>query len=197
MSVAPLRHRIFLAPGRPGVAPADVHGHWCEHHAGLMRGLPHLLGYVQNRPLASWWAQLGYAACSELWFADRERERAAFDSPWYREQITRDELRTFARDDAWSAVVTAVEPLAEGPAAGFRALAFGGAVELLDGTLPGSRVDLLRLARPAPGTVAPVVVSAWCAQEAQARFLAQRLGGIAFVAEAAPVVVPPVAPWAA
>jgi len=186
-----MQHRIFLAPLRPGVAHVDAHAHWCGNHGRIMLDLPELAGYVQNRPLPAWWPHLGYLACSETWFADREAERTAYASEWYRETITPDEHRMFARDDAWSAVVTEAEELHPGPPEGFRALAFGGAPANLGGTIADGRLELLRLTRPAPGLTDPVLVSAYAEDEGKAALLAMRLGGLAFVAEAATIVPPP------
>jgi hypothetical protein len=195
VSAPELQHRIFLAPARPMVAVADAHAHWRTHHGRLMLELPHLAGYVQNRPLTEWWPHLGFLACAETWFADREAEKAAYASEWYRDEITPDELRMFARDAAWSSPVTGIEELHAGPPARLRVLAFGGAAANLDGIVVDDRVERLRLARAAPGTAGPVVVSAYTDDAAKARHIALRLGGLVFVAEATAIVAPPVAPW--
>jgi hypothetical protein len=191
------QHRISLAPAKPGLAIADVHDHWRTHHAQLVLGLDGLVGYVQNRALPEWWPHLGFIACPETWFEDRDSERAAFASDYYRDELVPDEERTLARGDVWSSPVTAVEELHPGTPAGLRVLAFGGAAANLEGVLLDGRAEVLHLGRPAPGTTDPRVVSVFAGDEANARHLALRLGGVAFVAEAAVLRTPPVAPWSA
>jgi hypothetical protein len=157
-----------------------------------MLELPQLQGYVQNRPLAEWWVNLPYLACSETWFEDRDAERTAYASDWYRERIAVDEARIFAREQAWSSPVVEVEVLHDGPVGRFRALSFGGSADSLHGALLDWRVELLHLLRPAPaGAQARVVVSAWSDEPEHARELALRLGQLVFVAEPAASLPPP------
>lgn len=182
-----MQHRIFLAPLRPCMPHAEAHGHWCSNHAALMLKLPYLKGYVQNRPLPEWWPHLGYLACSETWFADRQTEREAYASPWYTEEIARDEQRMFARDHAWSAAVTDVQELHAGSRAGLRVLAFGGDPESLSGSLIEGELEVLRLSRDVPGLRRSLLVSAYCEDPVKARGMAARLGGLSFVAD--PVIV--------
>lgn len=189
------QHRIFLAPARPGVSWAEAQAHWRTHHEAIMLELPYLLGYVQNRPTEEWWVQLPYLACSETWFADREREAAAYATDWYRERITVDEQRMFGREDAWSSPVLAVEVLRDGVTGRYRTLAFGADPARLDSVLLDGRAELLRLHRAPPGGGAPTVVSVWTDHAPLARLIAQRLGGLAFVSEPAPSMPPAVAPW--
>jgi len=196
MAAAP-QHRIFLAPARPAVAWAAAQAHWRTHHETIMLGLEGLVGYVQNRPLAEWWIELPYLACSETWFADREAERAAFASAYYRERIAVDEARMFARGDAWSSPVLAVETLRAGPVARFRALGFGASPDRLADVLHDGRAEALVLHRPPPGGGEAVVLCAWTDDAALARHLALRLGGLAFVAEPAASLPPPCVPWEA
>jgi EthD domain len=183
------RRRIFLAPLRPGVAHADAYGHWCGHHASVMRPLPELQGYVQHRPAADWWPHLGYLACGETWFADEEAERAAWSSDWYRDAIAPDERLMFATRDAWNARVVDVEELHEGPEGSFEAFGFGATGAGLSGAIVDMRVQRLRLSRPAPGSDEPVAIVAAAADPLAADHLARRLGGLAFAAVRA-VIVP-------
>jgi hypothetical protein len=174
-----MQHRIFLAPIGSGVSWAEAQAHWRSHHETIMLGLPHLLGYVQNRPTEDWWIHLPYLACSETWFADRERETAAYATDWYREQIAVDEGRMFGRDDAWSSPVLATETLHEGMTGRYRTLAFGADPAHLDAILFDGRAEVLRLHRAPPG----------------GGELALRLGGLAFVCEPAASMPPAWPPW--
>jgi hypothetical protein len=190
-----LQHRIFLAPCRPGVSWAEAQAHWRSHHEEIMLEIPGLIGYVQDRPRPEWWVHLPYLACSETWFADRDAERAAYASDWYKDRIAVDEARMFGRDDAWSSPVLRVETLHEGPTGRFRTLAFGARTQSLAGILLDGRAEALRLLRPTPGGGEPVVVSVWSEDASLARHLALRLGGLAFVADAAVSLPPPTPPW--
>ena len=160
-----------------------------------MLEIPGLIGYVQDRPCPEWWVHLPYLACSETWFADRDFERAAYASDWYTSRIAADEARMLAREDAWSSPVTAVETLRPGPTGRFRVLAFGASSTQLDNLLIDGRAEVLRLHRPPPGGGEPVVVSVWGDDAGLARHVAQRLGGLAFVAEPAASLAPPQLPW--
>lgn len=186
-----MQHRIFLAPLLPGVAHAEAHGHWCSTHGGLMLKLDGLQGYVQNQPLPQWWPHLGYLACSETWFADRDAERSAYASDWYREAITADERRMFAREHAWSSAITGRSEVQEGSSSGLRVLAFGGAIENLKASLIEGRIEIFELARAAPGLQSRALISVRCEQEAKAHGIAARLGGISFVARPAVFIEPP------
>lgn len=188
-----MQHRVFLAPLKPGVAHADAHGHWITNHRRIMQELEGVRGYVQNQPEPACWPHVGYLACSETWYDDREAERAAYATDYYRDVIAADEARMFARDDAFSSAVTEIVEHHDGPRAGLRALAFGGVVEQLGGVILDGAVDVLRLARPLPGVAGPDLVSAWAPDLGKARHLARRLGGLAFVARVDVVVAPPAA----
>ena len=192
---AELQHRIFLAPARPGVAWAQAQAHWRSNHEAIMLEIPGLVGYVQNRPLPEWWVHLPYLACSETWFGDREAERAAYASDWYREQIAVDEARMFGREDSWSSPVLDVETLQAGFTGRFRTLAFGAEPHRLNGILYDGRAEALRLLRPPPAGGDRVIVSVWTDDAVLARHLALRLGGLAFVAEAVASLPPPRPPW--
>jgi hypothetical protein len=192
-----LQHRIFLAPCRPGVSWSEAQAHWRSHHETIMLEIPGLIGYVQDRPCPEWWVHLPYLACSETWFADRESERAAYASHWYTSQIAVDEARMLARDDAWSSPVTAVETLRPGRTGRFRVLAFGASASPLDSLLIDARAELLRLHRPPPNGGEATVVSVWTDDAGLARHVAQRLGGLTFVAEPAVSLAPPQPPWGA
>jgi EthD domain len=190
-----VQHRIFLAPLRPGVAWAEAQAHWCSHHETIMLDIPGLVGYVQDRPCQEWWIHLPYLACSETWFADRQGERAAYASDWYRQHIAVDEARMFGRDEAWNSPVVDVEIARAGPTGRFRALGFGSSPERLDSVLIDGRVEVLRLLRPPPGGGESTVVSVWTDDADLARHTALRLGGLAFVAEPAASLSPPSPPW--
>ena len=190
-----MQHRIFLAPIAPCVSWAEVQAHWRTNHEAIMLELPGLAGYVQNRPRPEWWTRMPYVACAETWFADRDAERAGFDSEWYHREVEADEARMFAREAAWSSPVVETTTLREGSTARFRALAFGGSEERLAGFLLDGRAEALRLLHEPPGGGAPVVISVWTEHEELAGAIAARLGGIAFVAEPAAALPPPQSPW--
>jgi hypothetical protein len=190
-----MQHRIFLAPALPGISWAQAQAHWRTNHETIMLELPHLLGYVQNRPTEEWWIHLPYLACSETWFADREREAAAYATDWYREQIAVDETRMFGRDDAWSSAVTSVQTLREGMTGRYRTLAFGADPARLDTLLLDGRAEVLHLHRAPPGGGEKTVVAYWTDHAPLARHVAQHLGGLAFVCEPAASMPPAQAPW--
>ena len=162
-----------------------------------MLEIPGLIGYVQARPCPEWWVHLPYLACSETWFADRDSERAAYASDWYRSQIAVDETRMLARDDAWSSPVIAMETVRPGPTGRFRVLAFGAWPAPLGSLLIDGRAEVLRLHRAPPGGGESAVVSVWTDDAGLARHVAQRLGGLTFVAEPAASLAPPQPPWSA
>lgn len=186
-----MQHRIFLAPLRPGLPHAEAHGHWCSNHGRLMLDLPHLRGYVQNQPLPRWWPHLGYLACSETWFSDRQSEAEAYASDWYKQAVTPDEQLMFAREQAWSSAIASTSLVSEGSREGFRVIAFGGDEANLSQTLIEGRLEVMRLARPAPGFERSDLVSVYCEDEAKADRIAARLGGLTFVARPVVFVQPP------
>jgi hypothetical protein len=156
-----------------------------------MLELPHLLGYVQNQPLRKWWPHLGYLACSETWFADRSCEAQAYASEWYVNQITPDEHSMFAREAAWSSAITSGSLLKDGPREGFRVISFGGDEANLASSLIDGRFEVMQLARAAPRSQRPNLISIYCEGEATAHGFATALGGLSFVARPVVFVQPP------
>ena len=97
--------RVFVVPPRPDLEPEVVRRHWEQRHAVLFRGTPGLRHYRQNRPVTAQWADGTARFCSETWYADRESERRAYVSGFYRTTVTPDEASFLQRSAAWSAVV--------------------------------------------------------------------------------------------
>jgi acyl-CoA thioester hydrolase len=170
------QHRIFLAPTRSDRSPAAVQRYWRNVHAAVFSDTPHLEGYCQNRPIDTEWDRLGYL-CSETWFADRDAERAGFESEYYATAVTDDERRFTDRDHAWHARVLdgEVDPA---PRARYRVLGFGSDPARLD-----VRAERLALDRPAPGGGPSHVLSWWTDDLDDATTAAAALDGVAFVAE--------------
>lgn len=137
------RHRIFLVPPL-GRDVAAERGHWEERHGLVFGRTPGLLGYRQNRPVAEQWRDGTARFCSETWFADREEERAAYRSDYYRDVVTPDESGFLDRDAAWSAVVVADGSRLSGPSTADRLIWFGADPPA------GPRWQVLELDRPVP-----------------------------------------------
>lgn len=196
MTAPPTQHRIFLAPLLSGSDREQGLRHWVDRHAGVFAATPGLRGYVQHRPVGSYWATAPFV-CSETWFDDRDAERAAFTSPYYAGEVTADERRFVDRPAAWAGRVTRQRPA--GRLAALRVLAFGVEPDLLPSGHQGS-TDVLELATVPPGCAVPVASCVWTDDEDVATGLAAALAGhgrTVFVARPAAVVPPPVPPWAA
>ncbi|PXY28964.1 EthD domain-containing protein [Prauserella endophytica] len=168
-----MQHRIFLVP--PHGDPEDGRVHWERRHGDLFTATPGLLGYRQNRPVAEEWARGTARFCSETWFADRDAERRAYSSAYYRDVVTADEMSFLDRDAAWSAAVVAGSGEPD-PAGGVRVLWFD------DYPPPGARWHPLELSRPVPppgrGTR---VYTALVAEAAEALSLTRGAEGAALV----------------
>ncbi|PXY36568.1 EthD domain-containing protein [Prauserella flavalba] len=166
-----MQHRIFLVP--PLGDPEAGRRHWEQRHGDLFTATPGLLGYTQNRPVAQEWARGTARFCSETWFADRDAERGAYSSAYYREVVTPDEASFLDRQAAWSAAVVGGEA---GPADGIRVLWFD------DAPPPGARWRPLELSRPVPppgrGTR---VYTAVMAEPGEALALTRGAGPVALV----------------
>lgn len=196
MSADALQHRIYLGPCRPGGDPREAHRYWRESHRQTVRGTDHLLGYVQNRPLAAWWDRVPFLVCAETWFATRADEAAFYEADYFFKVIVPDEERIIDRDASWNSAVAGVDVLTDGDRATWRVMSFGGPRERFDDALAGfSRAEVLQLRRPVPGQGDPHVLSAWTDDAGAAADLAGRLGGLTFVANPVPVVAPPVRGW--
>ena len=148
------QHRLYFAAAR---TRAEAAATAAERHGALARRLPRLVRYVQNRPLLP----APFALCSETWFADRDEERAAFASDYYRHVVRPDEHASFDPALSWNAAVAATHVPRPGPRAAFRLLT------LREGPLRGApaavtREEQLVLARPFRGTDHRVVTSWWC-----------------------------------
>lgn len=87
--------RLGTAPRAAGLAHAAFQEHWRGQHAGVAAGLPGLRRYVQNHALLEHGRPLlpyaGFDACSEIEFDSIEAMDAAFDSDFYRSDVTSDE----------------------------------------------------------------------------------------------------------
>jgi hypothetical protein len=166
-----VQHRIIVVDALASLSPADAQRHWRERHPAVYLPVPHLLGYVQNRPLEEEWARLGTRSiCSETWFADHAAERASFASAYYRETVMPDENAFLDRESAWMGRILEEPPWpAERPR--YRVLAFGA-------ELPGA--DVLRIDRE-PATVS----SLWVDDRERALALARAVSAYAFAAEPA------------
>jgi hypothetical protein len=145
---------------------------------------------VQDRPLEAWWGRIPFVVCAESWFDSRDDEATAFGSAHYRSTVIPDEERIIARDRAWSTPVTGVDLLRDGERRALRVLSFGGRPEALAAATTVARAEVLHLHRPPPAVAEPVVLSAWTDDEAVAAGLADRLGGLAFVATPFAVLAP-------
>lgn len=192
----PLQHRIYLGRPHTGADCADLERagwHWRHRHSRVVRDMPLLNGYVQNRPLEEWWGRMPFLVCAETWFASREDEHASYASDYYRDVIAVDERNVIPPEGAWNSSVERIEELRPGERAAFRVLGFGQ-------ELPGevgdafTRVELLHVRRPTPDG-APHVFSAWTDDRDAAVALARGLDGLAFACEAAAIVVPDVDGW--
>jgi uncharacterized protein (TIGR02118 family) len=190
-----LQHRVHLGPPRPGAAIEDAQRHWHERHPRLVRELPGLCGYVQNRPLPTWWHRLPYIVCAETWFASRTAEAEALAGEHYRNVVVPDEARILLREHAWSSPVTRVEVVQDGPRTALRMLAFGGSRERLAAATPAGRIEVLHLRRPPTPDLAPEVLSVWSEDELVAGELAGAVGGVAFVSAPVALVAPPGEGW--
>jgi hypothetical protein len=198
MPDASFQHRFYLGPCRPGGDPTVAHRYWRECHRQTVGGTDYLLGYVQNRPLASWWDRIPYLVCAETWFATREDEAAFYAAEYFSTVIVPDEHRIIDRAASWNAAVVAAEILRDGARGPWRAMAFGGDREELDAAGPEfTHVEALQLRRPVRDGDEPVLLSAWTADRDAADALAVALGGVAFVANPVPVVGPPAPGWEA
>src|SRR5262245_21565343 len=135
------QRRIFLVPLR-GAAPVEREvEHWETVHAPLFARTPGLLGYVQYRPLPEERHRGVHLVCSETTFADRDAERAAYASDFYREVVTPDEAGFLERDEAWSARLSVAAP---------RWQPGDYAVLLLGGASPGPDWASLEVSRELP-----------------------------------------------
>jgi hypothetical protein len=180
--VGALQHRIIVVATSEGVAPDRAQAHWRDRHAEVYLPTPHLVGYVQNRPLPEEWSRLGLrSVCSETWFAGREEERASFASPYYRDTVMPDERRFLDRDSAWMGRVVAGEDAAGGR---YRVLAFGTAELEID-------CAVLEVDRDPWCGGARVVASAWLDDRDHAVEVARAAAGFAFAAEPAVLRAPP------
>ncbi|MBB3665554.1 hypothetical protein FB384_004512 [Prauserella sediminis] len=138
-----MQHRIFLVP--PSGDADRGRRHWEHRHGDLFVRTPGLLGYRQNRPVAEQWARGTARFCSETWFADRESERRAYASAYYRDVVTPDEAVFLVRDQAWTAAVL------EGPESALQPPDGGAAVLWFDESPPrGMSWDSWELAVPVP-----------------------------------------------
>lgn len=192
MTIAPAtQHRMILAAPRPAMDPSDAAAHWIERHGDVVRGLPHICGYVQDRPLASWSDRTGYIVCTESWWPSRETEAEAFGSDHYRDVVGVDEARFMDRETSWTSVVADVEILRDGPRGALRVLAFG-APTVTAGEVPGTGLaEILHLRRVPPDGTVPEVLSVWFDDPAEADALAEALGGLAFVTRPTVIIKPP------
>ncbi|MEU3273070.1 EthD domain-containing protein [Saccharomonospora sp. NPDC006951] len=135
-----MQHRIFLVPHRGD--PEVARSHWERRHGDLFTATPGLLGYTQNRPVDQEWDRRTARFCSETWFADRDAEREAYASTYYRDVVAPDEASFLDRESAWASAVLgdSVPVVAEG----VRVLWFD------ESPPPGASWVALDLARPVP-----------------------------------------------
>jgi hypothetical protein len=134
------QHRFMVGPVRPGRTTADASEHWHSRHSKIVPGLPHLRGYVQNRPLSPWREQIPLLACAETWYETRDDEQESYASDYYRETIIPDEERFIDRSSSWTSVVEATEVREDERAGRLRVIAIGGDLAVLDRAPSGERV---------------------------------------------------------
>jgi EthD domain len=185
------QHRIILAAPRPDLSARDAWTHWTQHHGDAVRGLPNVVGYIQDRVLELWWERTGLIVCTESWFTSRDGEAEAFASDHYRDVVGVDEARFMDRERAWTSVVRNTEVLRDGPRSRFRVLAFGTSATTPDDIPKSGRIELLHLRRSPPGREPRVALSAWTDDEEAATALAEHVDGLAFVATPKAIVAPP------
>jgi hypothetical protein len=187
--------RIFLAALRADVDPHEAHEHWVTDHASVFRGMPDLLGYVQNRPLPDMWSGLTHV-CSETWFCDRATERVAFESHYYLTDVADDEARFVQRDDAWLSVATAVRSPRRRYA--YRVLAFGHSPQSASDRIAEwdpDAVEVLSLHRRPPTGGRRSAIGLWTDDVDLARGTALHFGPLCLLSRPVAVVVPPEPPW--
>jgi len=192
-----LMHRIFLAPLRSDVEPLWAHRHWTSRHSVVFGQTPGLLGYVQNRPPENAWAGRTHV-CAEVWFEDRNAEKAAFTSPYYLADVSADEARFVDRDHAWLSATTMTRRAIATRT--YRVLVFGHTEQSAAGWLADwghEDVDVFELHRPPPTGGASSALGLWTDDQARARDAAVHFGPLSLLTQPEPVVVPPEAPWSA
>lgn len=186
------QHRIYLGPPRPGLAMDDIQRHWIEKHSEIVKDMPRLGGYVQNRPVAGSLRESPFAVCAETWFASRGDERASFGSEYFRDVISPDERDHLIDQEAsWNSAVERTELLVEGDRSAVRLLVFGADRWAGPSSPQAGRIEVLRLRRSAPFDAGPAVLSAWFDDEAEAERIRGRYDRLALVTRPAAVVAPP------
>lgn len=169
------QHRIFVVDVRDDLPPGAARAHWTGRHGAVFGATPGLRGYLQNRPVDE-----GSFACSETEFDDRESEREAFGSAYYRDVVVADEAAFLDRDSVRVAVVLA-GTFAHGGTARYRAVLPGVEPERVAGE--GLGIQSYRLDRPLAAGAAPVVTFVWDDDLEAVRAVVARHGPLAFVAE--------------
>jgi hypothetical protein len=191
------QHRILLGARRPGVDPQACARHWHDAHPLVVRDIPHIAGYVQNRPLTGQAQNAGFSVCAESWFPSRELERAGYASAHYRDVVAPDEERFIDRAASWNSAVVGVEVLREGARRCLRVLAFGAEPGQLLAADCATRVEILHLHRAPPGQRRALALSAWLRDVDAARGLAARLSGLTLVTAPVAPLDPPEPGWRA
>lgn len=169
------QHRIFVVDLRDDLPVAEARSHWTGRHGAVFGATPGLRGYLQNRPVDE-----GAFACSETEFDDRETERSAFGSAYYRDVVVGDETAFLDRDSVRAAVVL-VSTFARGRSARYRAVLPGVLPEHVAGE--GLGVQSYQLDRPMSAGSAPVISFVWDDDLEAVRAVVARHGSGAFAAE--------------
>ncbi|MGV9868436.1 EthD domain-containing protein [Rhodococcus koreensis] len=187
-----MQHRLILLVPNPDNFDSldDFHQHWNVRHADYVLPVPHVVGYVQNRPVDRAWHWERFHACAELFFDSADGERQAWDSEPWRTGLAPDESYLLDIERGWSSVVQSTVRVRMGFTEGLRVLAFGGDPDKIpDG---GGAVSILQLedTPPIPGGRGRVL-SVFTTDRAEADAVAAAVGGVALVADAARIIDPP------
>ncbi|MDQ2622769.1 MAG: EthD domain-containing protein [Actinomycetota bacterium] len=189
-----VQHRIYLGPPREGLAMDDIQRHWIENHSEIVKKMPLLGGYVQNRPVEATLRDSKFAVCVETWFASRADEQTSYSSEYYLNVISPDERDNIIEQaSSWNSAVADTGMIADGDRSGFRLLVFG-ADTWPDATSPSAgRTEVLHLRGSAPFDAPPVIFSVWFEDEDEA--LKAGAGFTRFSMVTRPTAVVPPAHW--
>lgn len=184
-----MQHRIFLVKPRAELPWPVAHRHWTQRHGDLFIRIPGLLGYVQNRPIADCWEDIGGVVCSETLFADRAAERLAYQSDYYLNAVTDDEADFLDRGSVFAAVVLRQEFL-RGSIGSLRVLLFGADSSMLDDE-NGCGLERYELDRSLPGMENAAVTAVWTDEPQEALALSARWPETSIVSRPAVYLRPP------
>lgn len=80
--------RVTLIRRKDGIDDAEFERRWLVHHAEMMKSLPHVARYVQNRtPDGAQWGGQPLDGIVEMWFEDDAAMSGAFSSQVWAEIV--------------------------------------------------------------------------------------------------------------